>query len=61
MNPNDATTIANFLTANFAYEMQTTERVINAVRPIIWITVPTESPRQPWNCFATSFWKTSGC
>src|SRR5215470_4673176 len=31
MNPNDATTIANFLTANFAYEMQTTERVINAV------------------------------
>ena len=31
MNSNDATTIASFLTANFAYEMQTTERVINAV------------------------------
>jgi uncharacterized damage-inducible protein DinB len=31
LNPNDATTIANFLADNFAYEMQTTERVINAV------------------------------
>ena len=31
MNPNDATTIANFLADNFAYEMQTTQRVINAV------------------------------
>ena len=31
MNPHDATTIANFLADNFAYEMQTTQRVINAV------------------------------
>jgi uncharacterized damage-inducible protein DinB len=31
LNPNDASTIANFLAGNFAYEMQTTQRVINAV------------------------------
>ena len=31
MNPNEATTIANFLADNFAYEMQTTQRAINAV------------------------------
>ena len=31
LNPNDATTIANFLADNFAYEMQTTQRVIKAV------------------------------
>ena len=31
MNPNDATAVANFLTTNFAYEMQTTVRVLDAV------------------------------
>ena len=32
MNSNDATTIANFLADNFAYEMQTTQRAICLLR-----------------------------